>query len=96
MSGMVTERRGRYKNIHTRYNIIGASLCIVALVQLFLSVIFDENNVLLLVAMLSAGFVIAGCGVNLFTRTGIIWGSYEKLLQEGDYTKSKKKNKSYY
>lgn len=93
VSGMVTERRDRYKNIHTRYNIIGASLCIVALVPLFLSVIFDENNVLLLVAMLSAGFVIAGCGVNLFTRTGIIWGSYEKLLQEGDYTKSKKKRR---
>lgn len=93
VSGMVTERRDKYKDTHTRYNIIGAGLCIVALVPLFLSVVFNENNVFTLVMMLSAGFLIAGIGVNLFVRTGIIWESFEKLLQEGDYTKSKKKRR---
>ncbi len=93
VSGMVTERRDKYKDIHTRYNIIGASLCIAALIPFFMSIIFDENNVLLLVATLSAGFLIAGIGVNFFVRTGIVWGSFEKLLQEGDYTKSKKKRR---
>lgn len=93
VSGMVTERRDKYKDIHTRYNIIGASLCIAALIPFFMSIIFDEYNVLLLVATLSAGFLIAGIGVNFFVRTGIVWGSFEKLLQEGDYTKSKKKRR---
>lgn len=93
VSGMVTERKDKYKNTYTRYNVIGASLCILALVPLFLSVIFNDNNVLLLVAALSAGFLIAGIGVNFFVRTGIVWGSFEMLLQEGDYTKSKKKRR---
>lgn len=93
VSGMVTERKEKYKEIHARYNKIGASLCILALVPLFATVIFNEDNVLLLVAALSAGFLIAGIGVNFFVRTGIVWGSFEKLLQEGDYTKSKKKRR---
>lgn len=93
VSGMVNERKEKYKGIHARYNKIGASLCILALVPLFATVIFNEDNVLLLVAALSAGFLIAGIGVNFFVRTGIVWGSFEKLLQEGDYTKSKKKRR---
>ena len=42
--------------------------------------------------MLSASFVIAGFGVVFFVSSGIIWSSYEKLLQEGEYSKEKKKN----
>lgn len=91
VSGMVKERKAKYKSVHTRSNIIGTSLCILALVPLFATVIFDESNVLLLVIMLSAGFLMAGIGVNFFVRTGIIWASFEKLLQEGDYSKPKKK-----
>lgn len=91
VSGMVKERMAKYKKIHTRSNIIGTSLCILSLVPLFATVIFNNKNVLLLVIMLSAGFLMAGIGVNFFVRTGIIWASFEKLLQEGDYSKPKKK-----
>lgn len=91
VSGMVKERMAKYKNIHTRSNMIGTSLCILSLVPLFATVIFNNKNVLLLVIMLSAGFLMAGIGVNFFVRTGIIWASFEKLLQEGDYSKPKKK-----
>ena len=34
--------------------------------------------------------VLVACGVYLFVRSGCIYGSFEKLLQEGDYTKEKK------
>ncbi len=91
VSGMVKERKAKYRNTYTKSKIIGTSLCILSLVPLFLTVIFNEKNVLLLVVMLSAGFLMAGIGVNFFVRTGIIWASFEKLLQEGDYAKPKKK-----
>ena len=65
-----------------------------ALVPLFGGGIFNDENELLLTIMLSVSFVLAGIGVAFFIRSGIVWASYEKLLQEGDYSKEKKKNQS--
>lgn len=94
VSGMVSERKAQYNQTYTRNNIIGAGLCIMALIPLFGGVIFNDENDLLMTIMLSASFVLAGIGVIFFIRSGIIWAGYEKLLQEGDYSKEKKKNQS--
>lgn len=90
VSGMVKERKAQYKDLHTKYTIAGASLCIAALIPLFIGAIIDADNDLLLTIMLSLSFFIAGLGVICFIRTGIIWASYEKLLQEGEYSKGSK------
>lgn len=92
VSGMVSERKAQYNEVYTRNNIIGAGLCIMALIPLFGRAIFNDENELLLTIMLSASFVIAGIGVVFFIRNGIVWASYEKLLQEGDYSKAKKQS----
>lgn len=92
--GMVSERKKQYNEVYTRNNIIGTSLCIMALIPLFGGAIFNDENELLLTIMLSASFVIAGVGVVFFIRSGIVWASYEKLLQEGDYSKDKKEKQS--
>lgn len=44
--------------------------------------------------MLSIAFVLAGIGAVFLISSGIVWASYEKLLQEGDYSKEKKENQS--
>lgn len=92
VSGMVAERKAQYSGTYTRNNIIGAGLCIMALIPLFGGIIFDDKNELLITLMLSAVFVLAGIGVAFFVSSGIVWASYDKLLQEGDYAKEKKKN----
>lgn len=94
VSGMVTERKAQYNKTYTRDNIIGVSLCIMAIIPLFGGIIFNNENELLLTVMLSVSFVLAGIGVVFFISSGIVWASYEKLLQEGDYSKEKKKNRS--
>ena len=94
VSGMVSSLKTQYNETHTRNNIIGAGLCIMALIPLFGGTIFNDENELLLTIMLSSSFIIAGIGVVFFISSGIIWTSYEKLLQEGDYSKEKKKNQS--
>lgn len=43
--------------------------------------------------MISILLILAGIGVVFFVRSGIVWASFEKLLQEGDYTKQNKSNK---
>lgn len=91
VSGMVKERKAQYKDLHTKHNIAGACLCVTALIPLFVGAIIDADNDLFLTIMLSLSFLIAGVGVICFIKTGIIWASYEKLLQEGEYSKENKK-----
>lgn len=90
VSGMVKERRAQYKAAHTKNNIAGACLCITALIPIFAGAMIDADNDLFLIIMLSFSFLIAGAGVVCFIKTGIIWASYEKILQEGEYSKENK------
>lgn len=95
VSDMVAEQKAKYNATYTRNNIIGTGLCITAIIPLFIGAILNDDNTLLLTIMLSVSFVIAGIGVVFFINSGIIWTSYEMLLQEGDYSKEKKQNKSF-
>lgn len=90
VSGMVKERRAQYKAAHTKNNIAGTCLCITALIPIFAGAMIDADNDLFLIIMLSFSFLIAGAGVVCFIKTGIIWASYEKILQEGEYSKENK------
>ena len=94
VSGMVKERKAQYKDLHTKNNIAGTCLCITALIPLFVGAIIDADNDLFLTIMLSLSFLIAGVGVICFIKTGIIWESYEKLLQEGEYSIENKEKPS--
>ena len=85
--GMVNARKARFKEPHTKHIIVGTCLCIAAFVPLFAGVMIDADNDLFLTIMLSLSFLLAGAGVICFLRTEIIWASYEKLLQEGEYSK---------
>lgn len=90
---MVKEQKEQYNGIYTRNNIIGTCLCILALIPLFTGMILDDENDLLMVIMLTVSIVVVGIGVIFFIKSGVIWASYEKLLQEGEYSKVKKENR---
>jgi len=89
VTGMVKERKCQFESTYTRHNIIGTVLCIVSAMCLFSGSLFDGNEfaeVLFLCLML----IIVAIGVNFFVTAGIQQASFEKLLQEGDYTIEKK------
>ena len=92
--GMVNERRERFRAEYTRSNIIGTGLCILSLVPLFAGIVVDENNEMLMVMAMAIMLVLVSLGVRLFVRVGIVWESFNKLLQEGDYTRHKKQRNS--
>ena len=94
VSRMVKERKAQYKDLHTKHNIVGTCLCVTALIPLFIGAIINADSDLFLIIMLSLSFLIAGVGVICFIKTGIIWASYEKLLQEGEYSKENKEKPS--
>lgn len=94
VTAMVAQQKSQYNKTYTRSNIVGVGLCIMALIPLFVGTIFDNENALLLVFMLSLSCIVAGLGVMFFICSGIMWASFEKLLQENDYSKINKENAS--
>lgn len=76
---------GRYSTCITT----GVVLCIVGAIPLLLSGIFSESE-LLWVFCTDILLVIVAAAVYLFVWAGTIQGSFDKLLQEGDYTAEKK------
>lgn len=90
---MVKERQKKYKATYTRNNAIGACLCILSIIPVFGGIIISDDNDLILTIMLSATLLIAGIGVVFFIRCGVIWASFQKLLQEGGYSKWRKENR---
>ena len=91
VAGMVRERQSRYQPTHTRLLVTGVCLCILSAIPLLVvsTVTEDASLIIATVALL---LLVAGIGVALIISTSIPWGGMEQLLQEGDYTKSKKKN----
>lgn len=94
VSGMARDRREQYKTRYARRNVMGVSLCIISCIPLFCAAIFDAANELLLVSMLCATMALAGIGAALLVQNGILWASFEKLLQDGDYAKAKKEKRA--
>lgn len=90
VTGMVKEKREAFRDTYTRNNMIGASLCVTAVIPLLAGVIINENNDVLLASMFCLTLLIVGIAVMRFISVGVIWESFDKLLQEGDYTKEKK------
>lgn len=90
ITGLVTEKKRAYEGTFTRLLAGGIALCIVSCVPLLAcaSLAMPDAIVLCTVALLLA---LVALGVNMIIRAGIINGSYEMLLQEGDYTRANKK-----
>ncbi len=86
VDGMVKERRERYRNTYTVHLVSGIVLCVLAAVPIFVAMIFfGETDVAYAVAFaFLLALVAAGC--LLIVHASIIWGGFQMLLQEGEYS----------
>lgn len=86
VKGLVEKEKFGYEAVHSRKLVLGIVLCILSAVPIMVLavnevlVIFGVNLCLILVAV----------GVYLLVSTGIIYGGFQKLLEEGDYTRCRK------
>lgn len=94
ITGMVKERKKAFQETYTRYNILGTVTCILGILPLFTAMILDSND-LFSVFMLCLLFVIEGIGVRFFILAGIPMETFDKLLQDGDYTIEAKTKSSF-
>ena len=90
VAGIVEKRKEEFAGTFRTGITGGVVLCILAAVPPVLAGALSTEavSVALSVCIL---LILVACGVWLFVRCGIIQGSYQKLLQEGDYTPEKKK-----
>lgn len=94
VSGMVKEKQAAYRESYTRGIIIGVVLCILSAIPVLLGALAadvsptPERIILPCVSLLLAMVAVA---VYLFVRVGTVQGSFQRLLEEGDYTREGKR-----
>lgn len=89
VSGFVKERQRAYRPTYTRCSVIGACICILSPIPLFLAVFGRQD--FFAVVMLAVTLALAGVGVVFFIVSGVRWASMEKLLQEGEFAPGEKR-----
>lgn len=91
VEGMVRERQNRYSAQHTQLLIGGIVLCVLCPVPLFgtLMLLGEENEWAMTLATVGL-LVMVGIGVLCIVRTCMNWGTFQMLLEEGEYTRWQK------
>ena len=90
VTGMVRERRAAFAPRHTRGKVVGTVLCILSAVPLFIAVCLNGPD-LLYVAAVCLLLVFAGLGSALFVYGGVYQAAMDRLLEEGDYVRPRKR-----
>ena len=91
VSGLARERRERYSAQNTRLLTCGIVLCVVAVIPIFLSLLFFEEDHIAHVLSVGGLLALVAIGVMMIIRTSIIWGGFKALLEEGDYSRTEKR-----
>ncbi len=97
VSGMVKERRDRYSATHGRLLITGIMMCIISVVPLLILMLtkYSNNTDLLPVIGVAALLLVCAGGVKLIVLTCTRQGGFDRLLEEGDYSRSDKRAGKY-
>lgn len=90
VTGMVRGQRAAFAPRHTRGKVVGTVLCILSAVPLFIAVCLDGSD-LLYVGAVCLLLVLAGVGSAVFVSGGVYWAAMDRLLEEGDYVRPRKR-----
>ena len=88
VEGIVRKKKEEFESTHRICVAVGVTLCIISAIPLLIAAF--QASELILVYCVDLLLIIVSAAVYLFVWSGMISGSYQKLLQEGDYTEEKK------
>lgn len=95
VQGIVQKKKEDYGNTFRTCVAIGVMIIILGVVPLMVAAAFDAGDLVYIICT-DVLLVAVACGVFLFIRSGVVYGSFDKLLQQGDYTEENKKlNRKY-
>lgn len=89
--GVIEKRKNDYAAQHSQRLMIGVSSCILAIVPLIACAVFDgDAETMFGVVGFCLTLAIVAIGVHFLVLTCTIQGGYQRLLEEGDYSREKK------
>ena len=92
VKGIVEKKKQSHEKTFIASVAGGVALCILGVVPLLAAAGFNfADGVYVFLVCVLLAFI--GCAVFLFVKSGIVHGCYQKLLQEGEYTRSEKRTK---
>lgn len=93
VEGMVKERQEQYRPGFTLRLTLGIVLCVLSAVPIFVSLIFyGEQERFAHVLSAALTLVMVAVGVWLIVRVSTVWGAFQQLLEEGDFSRANKEN----
>lgn len=90
VKGVVEKKKLEFESVYRKCTVTGTTLCILAVIPLLIAAGLSAGDLAYLLCT-SLLLVIVACGVFLFIWSGMINGSFDKILQIGDYTEVNKK-----
>jgi len=91
VESLVSQRKAMFEPTAVRNRIIATVLCILGVLPLLLSSLLEMDE-LLIFAMVCVLLLTVGVAVVLFVLVGVRMDCYDRLLQQGDYSRDKKNN----
>lgn len=85
---MAAAKKEEFEPVYRKCVVAGVTLCIISAVPLMVASAFDVE--ILYIYCVGILLAMVSCGTFLFVWSGTVWGSFQKLLEEGDYTREKK------
>ncbi len=89
VKGLVEKEKLGYEAAHSRKLVLGIVLCILSAVPIMVLAVSDKNG-MLTIAGVNLCLILVSVGVYLLVSTGIVYGGFQRLLEEGDYTRNQK------
>ena len=96
VSGMVRERMQREESDHTRNIAVGVVLCVLAAIPLFVLILWQGVDEFYGALGVAAIMALAAVGVYILVKASVPWEGYQALLEQGDYTRARKRNNRKY
>ena len=95
VSGMVKDRREKFRSRFNTELTAGILLCVLSVLPIFLVLLFygDDHGPLgdmPFIYAVGALLAIVAVGVYLIIRVSVLWGGFQSLLEEGDYSRAVK------
>ncbi len=98
IDGMVKERKAQFKPAYDRSMTVGVILCIVGAAVMMTAGVLSENidlpEAMVGAAGVSIMLALIAVGVFLIIKASTVMGGYNRLLEEGDYSREKKQERS--
>ena len=90
VTGVIEKRKKGYEPSHGFFLITGIVLCILSALPLFVCGMLELDGILSGACGFLLCLLLVSVGVFFLVRTCVIFGSFQKLLEEGDYTREEK------